>query len=187
MEIVALLAAGLCSVFLNLFASELWCRGPSFAKWLIVRAARRLPVQQRERYEEEWLAHLDECLGNFSKVRHALECMICVRALKKVALSQVSFALQLATEDGRDWAVGFNKKTITVDVPTLRFIVGMLKQLPRRFEETGTKINITGLDDILLAIAEDNANGKQPNKAQVEKFIELLGSAMTNEATKGRP
>lgn len=87
---------------------------------------------------------------------------------KKLALNHMSFAFQLATEDGSEWAVGLSEKTITVDVPTLRFIVDMLKQLPQRFEGTNAKVNIIGLDDLLLVIAKRDANGEQPNKAQIE-------------------
>ena len=73
------------SILISLLANELYDRGPTVARTLIRRAAKRLPARIRERYEEEWLAHLDECGGKISKFLHGTECFLCVRSLRKMS------------------------------------------------------------------------------------------------------
>src|ERR1700751_4821393 len=45
---------------------------PWITRRLIRRAARRLPDEQRDRFEEEWLSHLNEIPGEVGKVIAAL-------------------------------------------------------------------------------------------------------------------
>jgi hypothetical protein len=45
---------------------------PSLAKWLIRRAVAWLPEDQRERYAEEWLSHINEIPGDISKIVAAM-------------------------------------------------------------------------------------------------------------------
>jgi hypothetical protein len=72
----------------NLIASELYELAPTLARWLVRRAVLRLNKHQRERYEEEWTAHLDDCAGSASKLLHGLGCLICSRALRRAAQAQ---------------------------------------------------------------------------------------------------
>jgi hypothetical protein len=60
----------------NLVASDLYDRAPSMAQRLIDMAVTRLPDNTRERYREEWHAHLHEVSGNVSKLCHALGCFM---------------------------------------------------------------------------------------------------------------
>ncbi len=39
---------------------------PKINKWLVRRATSRMPLEQRERHTEEWLAHLNEIPTRFS-------------------------------------------------------------------------------------------------------------------------
>jgi len=43
---------------------------------LIHWASRLLPVDQHERYEEEWLAHANDLPGNLTKLGHACGCFV---------------------------------------------------------------------------------------------------------------
>jgi hypothetical protein len=70
-------------IALHLAADEIGERVPSVARRLIRRAAGKLPKQQRLNYEEEWLAHLNECPGMIAKLLHAIGCVICGRNLKR--------------------------------------------------------------------------------------------------------
>lgn len=67
----------------NIIASELYDRAPSFARYLVNRSVLGLPDNERDRYKEEWLAHLDELPGSLSKLRHGLSCYF--RAARGIA------------------------------------------------------------------------------------------------------
>ena len=62
------------AIVCNLVACDLYDRAPLMAKRLIDKAVSRLPDNTRERYREEWYAHLHEISGNMSKLSHALRC-----------------------------------------------------------------------------------------------------------------
>ncbi len=81
----------LIAVACNMLASELYDRAASFAHYLIDRAANRLPSHARERYREEWLAHLNDCPGKLSKLWHALGVTLSVhRVSREVGMASAS-------------------------------------------------------------------------------------------------
>jgi uncharacterized protein YjiS (DUF1127 family) len=59
----------------KLLASELADWIPSLARHLVDRAVSRLPAQERDRYREEWYAHINDCPGKLGKVWHAVGCL----------------------------------------------------------------------------------------------------------------
>lgn len=61
-------------VVVGLITAEIIANGQRIAKWLIAGAVPRIPEHDRERFREEWLAHLDELPGFIGKLRHALGC-----------------------------------------------------------------------------------------------------------------
>ena len=71
------------SIVGNMIASELYDHAPSLAVWLVERAASQLPEPKRNRYREEWLAHLDECPGKLGKLYHALGCWLGARTIAR--------------------------------------------------------------------------------------------------------
>lgn len=91
----------------NLLASDLDKIAPIVAKRVIDSAVRRLPETERERYAEEWRAHLDECHGSIWKISHAVGCYFgtagMIAAMPKVAPAR------LQTERAR---VGATRETI---------------------------------------------------------------------------
>jgi hypothetical protein len=44
--------------------------------WIIGRAVERLPTDDRDRFREEWLAHLNETPGTLRKLWHAVGCRL---------------------------------------------------------------------------------------------------------------
>ena len=48
---------------------------PRVARRLVERAASNLPIDDAQRFCEEWLAHADELQESTSKIAHALECL----------------------------------------------------------------------------------------------------------------
>jgi hypothetical protein len=71
-------AMALCgTVIVHLIASDLHDEIPRWAERLVRLAAKLLPRVRQQRYQEEWLAHLTECRGAFSKLWHAVGCLLC--------------------------------------------------------------------------------------------------------------
>jgi hypothetical protein len=54
------------------------------ARWIIDKAVECLPACQRERFREEWMAHLDETPGLFRKLLHAIGCRLAASALANI-------------------------------------------------------------------------------------------------------
>src|SRR4051794_6233297 len=59
-SVVATLCAFLGAVAAHFVAHDAYSRCPRYAQRLIELAARHLPEEERERYQEEWLADLHE-------------------------------------------------------------------------------------------------------------------------------
>jgi hypothetical protein len=53
---------------------ELSAHVEPMARWIIGKAVERLPPGDREKFREEWLAHLNEIPGTLRKFWHALGC-----------------------------------------------------------------------------------------------------------------
>jgi hypothetical protein len=70
----------LCLSFVGAMAFRLLCGElqdwmPTVTRRIVDRAVARLPKEERERYREEWYAHLDECPGKLGKLYHAVGCL----------------------------------------------------------------------------------------------------------------
>src|SRR5258708_6757665 len=58
----------------RIVTGELSAHVEPFARWVIGKAPDRLPADDRERFREEWLAHLEEVPGAVRKLWHAVGC-----------------------------------------------------------------------------------------------------------------
>lgn len=56
------------------------------ATWLVERAVAKLPMSARDRYREEWLAHLEESGTILSKLYHALGIFMSSREMRKILI-----------------------------------------------------------------------------------------------------
>jgi hypothetical protein len=83
MTLLVLVLSFLGAIILKLTIVEVQDWMPTFARWIINRSAAKLPKHERERFREEWLAHLDEYPGRLSKICHAVGCALGVRAINK--------------------------------------------------------------------------------------------------------
>jgi hypothetical protein len=72
MGIAGFVLAVMGGLILNILSNDLYDRCPRLARWLLERAVARLPAEERDRYREEWEAHLLECPTKLDQVRHAL-------------------------------------------------------------------------------------------------------------------
>src|ERR1700738_4965695 len=83
-SIAALIASAATAVAGHFIAHDLYEGGPRYAKRLLDHAVKVLPEIDQERYGEEWLAHLHECIGVIGKFRHAVECLLVARKLCQI-------------------------------------------------------------------------------------------------------
>jgi len=58
----------------RIMTGELSAHVEAVARWITSKAADYLPPDDRERFREEWLAHLNETPGTLRKLWHALGC-----------------------------------------------------------------------------------------------------------------
>ena len=74
--IILVVGSALGAVAGNLAANEVYDWASIAASRIIERALTRLPRSERQRYREEWTAHLAECGGHFGKLVHAFGCLL---------------------------------------------------------------------------------------------------------------
>jgi hypothetical protein len=74
----------LVGVVSAIVTGELRAHVKPFARWIIERAVRRLSLADRERFREEWLAHLEETPGILRKIWHVFGCYLCAAKLSKI-------------------------------------------------------------------------------------------------------
>ena len=60
----------------RMVTSELSAHVEPMARWIIGKAVQRFPANDRNRFREEWLAHLDETPGTLRKLWHAVGCYL---------------------------------------------------------------------------------------------------------------
>jgi hypothetical protein len=84
-SLFAAIGAFLGTVAAHFVAHDAYSNCPRYARRLIERAACRLPPFERTRYEEEWLADLEERDGVFAKFKHAFDCLLCARTLSSLS------------------------------------------------------------------------------------------------------
>jgi two-component sensor histidine kinase len=70
----------LIGVISGIVAAELIAHAEPIARWIFGKAVVHLPPDSRDRFREEWLAHLDETPGTLRKLWHSIGC--CLGAAK---------------------------------------------------------------------------------------------------------
>ena len=119
------LTSAIASIVGNLLASELYDRASPFAKWLVERAANRLPEQDGIRYREEWLAHLEDCSGHLGKVWHALGCFFGAPSIAQELSKLRTQAAGNPSSGGSKWSVRNNKRaSMAVFATSLLILAG---------------------------------------------------------------
>jgi hypothetical protein len=86
MDIITALLAASClfgGLLAKLFLGEVQDWLPTVARYVVRRAASRVPEQYRQRYLEEWYADLNAFPGRLSKLIRALGCLLGTQNLRK--------------------------------------------------------------------------------------------------------
>jgi hypothetical protein len=91
------LVAALIGLITSLLAAEFYARATTSSRRIIEKAVLQIPRHERDRYREEWLAHLEEIPGNLGKLAHAFQCLFVAapgvaRAVSKPKRKRVSIA-----------------------------------------------------------------------------------------------
>jgi hypothetical protein len=72
------------------------------ARWIIGTAVNRLPASERERFREEWLAHLEETSGSLARIWHSVGCYLGAAELAEIPLQYTEIdAVLTAAIQGR--------------------------------------------------------------------------------------
>jgi hypothetical protein len=153
------------SILVSLLANEIYDRGPTLARKMVRVAAKRLPVNVRERYEEEWLAHLDECDGKLSKLLHGLECVFCARTLGRPSAYKLGGDQQL---------------TVSLDDNTAKFVVAVMgtvleqseMQLPQDLLQMWT--DLSGEQRFISSEVDIENLRSSADRHQLEEFLSLV-------------
>lgn len=90
LSLAGLLASVAAGIIGHFIAHDLYSATPRYAKRLLAYAVKLLPEPDRKRYEEEWLAHLQERAGAISKLRHAVECLCVARKLGQIVARRIT-------------------------------------------------------------------------------------------------
>ena len=80
------IVAAVISILSRLLSRELEVGSLPTSRWLIRWAARRLPISVRERYESEWLGHLEELQSPVRRLSHAVTCAMRIRVIARACL-----------------------------------------------------------------------------------------------------
>jgi hypothetical protein len=138
------------AVIVNLISIDISEQTPVLARKLITCAVRGLPAAQRERYLEEWLAHLDECKGTIPKLVHSVGCVVCASTLAKTLAREQRCArqaqLSMPLSEMWDWA------WVSSDLPT-----------DTGFYITDTSFAITHERDGYVLVANTSVAGAPPS------------------------
>jgi hypothetical protein len=129
----SLIGSFLAGFFGHVVAHDFCEFTPKMCRRLIEHAASLLPEADRARYTEEWLAHLDECLGVIQKFRHAGTCVLGARRLGSVrsVLKPYFRTLRIGFEE-----IGFVELDFATSMVLMSFLTStahsMAKQGPLR-------------------------------------------------------
>jgi lipopolysaccharide/colanic/teichoic acid biosynthesis glycosyltransferase len=70
---------------------------PWITQRLVARAVSGLPEEERDRFEEEWWAHINELPGNLAKVYGAWGCLSASKTINRIALSGDTTSIEEVT------------------------------------------------------------------------------------------
>ena len=108
---------------------------PKWSRALIVSAARRVARADRARYQEEWLADLEERPTVYSKLAHAFGCFRCAWKMRRQSPSQTSTAKKIRLEFVGSGGVDVNVDTalLILDMLKVRAIISLLASYLPKF------------------------------------------------------
>ena len=88
--ILGLIGAILIPITARLIGDDLKEWLPWITRHLIERAISRLPEKERERFEQEWWAHINDVPGNLAKVYEAWGCLSASKSIHRINALEMS-------------------------------------------------------------------------------------------------
>lgn len=103
---------GICAEVLSRqLADEFKAWTPRITEWLVVRAVKRLPSSERDRYLEEWQSHINEIPGEVGKIIVGLQLL---PAARKMSSSMRKQAKEDNASDLTSAALAFSFATLSI-------------------------------------------------------------------------
>jgi hypothetical protein len=113
----------------HVLAHDFCQRAPTLARWMLSLATKRLPFGERQRYSEEWDAHLVEAEGVVGKLWHALGCLWCAHRMHRQAYKRMELQLSFSLPRIGRAAVRTNLYEASVAYRLLKLCVGSRSML----------------------------------------------------------
>ncbi len=164
--LIWILATAVGGVAMHFVAHEAYDKAPSLAVKLIRLASRRLPPPDNERYQEEWLAHLNDCEGGITKLLHAIDCLVSARALAKVCV-QRTYSWKFSNQ--------IESQVVELDRVTQLFVLNVLEEIASKNKESGFPKIWEQLASLRDSLAHSVSTHERPNQKQLEEFRSALG------------
>jgi hypothetical protein len=77
-----------CGILVKVVSDEFKAWNPRLTSYLLAHAVRRLPPEERERYEEEWNRNLEDIPGDLSKVCYVLSLSHAASSIHKIVSAE---------------------------------------------------------------------------------------------------
>ncbi len=170
MELILSICSGIGAFFgsiaAHFIAHDAYSRCPRYARKLIERAARELPPFERRRYEEEWLADLEERESVFAKFKHAFECMLCAHKVATTCRQRASRALEITVK-------GAYSETVNLDLITGLVAITIIKETLQR-SRGGKELKIEDVEAINTFVKEKYRHLGEVDRRNFNALIEAM-------------
>jgi hypothetical protein len=115
------LGAGVAGFIGHLLAHDFVEVTPKFAQAIIRLSTRLLTDSDRLRYSEEWLADLNERVGVFAKLTHAVGCLACVWRIRRQSLRNNDNNIVVRFEVGPAQSIDLDYSTSVLVLEAIHF------------------------------------------------------------------
>jgi len=115
-------------IIANMVANELYDQCHTFACWLIKRAVTQLPERERQRYHEEWIAHLDDQRGQVRKIWHAVGCCYAASALSRIGAKNPCYSFLVITVRGNRYEQVLITRSDKLTITDVRWLLSSIRK-----------------------------------------------------------
>jgi hypothetical protein len=174
----AAVGAFIGTIAAHFIAHDAYSRCPRYARRLVKWAARQLPPFERERYEEEWLADLEERDGAFAKFKHAFECFLCAHKLSTLAKGRTPASIEFVV-------TGHGRASASFVTGIILFKALMLMSM-NKHELAEVEFSVDSLEALERGLEEQYGDIDPPSADQVQPVLALFDKLL-DEVRNGNP
>jgi hypothetical protein len=172
-SVFAAVGAFLGTVAAHFVAHDAYVSCPRYARRLIERAASHLPPFERARYEEEWLADLQERAGVFAKFKHAFACLLCARTLSALSARRGPAYIEFSVP-----GVGAARLSFVAGIVALRSVERVFSRsaLPRPPRSGSDALD--GIEELMKKLHARCGELPPWQSGELDRFTDLLTKAV---------